>query len=82
MLVLARRPGEAVMIGDGITVTVLSVEGRGKKAVVRLGIDAPRGLPVARRELYLKVQEENLLAGQESAPPELQEPRPPSDEGG
>jgi carbon storage regulator len=62
MLVLARRVGEAIMIGDDVTVTVLSVEGRGGRAVVRLGIAAPRGLTVARREVYLEIQEENRRA--------------------
>jgi carbon storage regulator len=70
MLVLARRKGEAVMIGDAVTVTVLSVQGHGDRAVVRLGIQAPAGLPVARQELYLAIQEENRRAGGADVPRE------------
>lgn len=47
MLVLSRREGEQVVIGDGIVVTVTQIE-RGR---VRLGIDAPRDVPIYRREL-------------------------------
>lgn len=47
MLVLSRREGEQVVIGDGIVVTVTLIE-RGR---VRLGIDAPRDVPIYRREL-------------------------------
>jgi carbon storage regulator len=48
MLVLSRRRGEAIMIGDGITVTILAVDG----ARVKLGIAAPAEVPVHREELY------------------------------
>lgn len=90
MLVLARRVGEAVMIGDAITLRVLSVEGHGRRAVVRLGIEAPPGLPVARQEVYLSVQEDNRRAtfllgpapSQDGAPPSLQSAEPPSDDKG
>jgi carbon storage regulator len=71
MLVLARRPGQAVQIGDEVTVTVLSVQGHGERAVVRLGIEAPPGLPVARREVYLAVLAENRLASE--TPPDTHE---------
>ncbi len=47
MLVLTRRPSEAILIGDDIKVSVLSVKGD----AVRLGIDAPRDIPVDRTEL-------------------------------
>jgi carbon storage regulator len=47
MLVLSRKPGEKLQIGDNITVTVLEVHGR----VVRLGIDAPGSVRVLRGEL-------------------------------
>ncbi len=47
MLVLTRKAGEKVIIGGGITITVLSCDGRG----VRLGIDAPREVRVVRAEL-------------------------------
>lgn len=58
MLVLSRRPGEALVIGDGIRVVILSVEGER----VRVGIEAPREVPVLRAELAEAVSEENTRA--------------------
>jgi carbon storage regulator len=54
MLVLSRQVDEAVMIGDDIRVTVVRIQ-HGK---VRLGIDAPKALPVHRKEIYDRVQKE------------------------
>ncbi len=58
MLVLTRKSGESIRIGDDITVTVMEI--RGKQ--VRLGIEAPAETTVHREEVYRKVQEENRLA--------------------
>ena len=55
MLVLSRRAGESIVLGEDITVTVL--EGRGD--VVRIGIDAPRSLKVHRAELLAQLEESN-----------------------
>lgn len=55
MLILTRKPQEALMIGDDVTVTVLSVKGN----QVRIGIDAPREVEVHREEIYHKVKNEN-----------------------
>lgn len=60
MLILTRRPLESVMIGNDIVVTVLGVSGRS----VRIGIKAPKSVPVHREEIYDEIQRERA-----SAPP-------------
>jgi len=67
MLVLARKAGEAVQIGDGITIYVVEIRGR----QVRLGIEAPAHLPVHRSEVYDRIRDENLQAAE--APGDLGE---------
>lgn len=62
MLVLSRRIGESVVIGDNITVTVLDVRGD----VVRIGIDAPRSVAVNRAELLAEVESSNQAAASPS----------------
>lgn len=54
MLVLGRKAGQAVMIGHEITVTVLAVREDG---TVRLGIEAPRDVPVHRDEIYRRIRQ-------------------------
>jgi carbon storage regulator len=54
MLILTRRAGESVMIGDGISVTVVGIKGN----QVRLGIQAPKDVAVHREEIYVRVLEE------------------------
>ena len=54
MLVLTRKSNQSIMIGDDIEVTVLSIMGE----KVRIGIQAPRDIPVFRKEVYLEIQEE------------------------
>jgi len=54
MLVLSRQKDESLMIGDDVEITIVDV--RGDK--VRLGINAPRSLPVHRKEIYLAIQRE------------------------
>ena len=58
MLILTRKSGEGLFIGDEIRVTVLEI--RGKQ--IRLGIEAPQHVVVLREEIYRRVQEQNLQA--------------------
>ena len=62
MLVLTRRPGESIMIGDDVVVTVLDVRGD----VVRVGIKAPRSVQVHREEVYRELQKANREAASPS----------------
>jgi len=59
MLVLSRQKDESIVIGDDIEVTIVDV--RGDK--VRLGITAPKSIPVHRREIYEAIQREKAEAG-------------------
>lgn len=52
MLILTRRPGETVMIGDEITVTILAINGN----QVRVGINAPKSVAVHREEIYERIR--------------------------
>ena len=54
MLILSRRVGETIIVGDDITFTVLGVKGN----QVRLGTNAPKEVPVHREEIYLRIKEE------------------------
>lgn len=55
MLILTRRIGETIMIGDNVAMTVLGINGK----QVRIGIDAPADVKVHREEIYLRIQQEN-----------------------
>lgn len=62
MLILTRKTGESIQIGDGIEIKIVSVKGD----QVKIGIEAPKNLEIYRKEIYEKIQEENKKAA--SAP--------------
>jgi carbon storage regulator len=64
MLILTRRVGETLMIGDSITVTVLGVKGN----QVRIGISAPKDVSVHREEIYQRIKREGPDAAHEAEP--------------
>ena len=57
MLVLTRKSNQSIMIGDDIEVSVLSIMGE----KVRIGVQAPRDIPVFRKEVYLEIQQERAV---------------------
>lgn len=59
MLILTRRVGETINIGDDVKITVLGVKGN----QVRIGIDAPEAISVHREEIYEKIQREKVPSG-------------------
>lgn len=63
MLVLSRRPGESIMIGTDVVITVLEVSGE----TVRIGVRAPREIAVHREEVFLALQEANRAAASSSS---------------
>lgn len=62
MLVLSRRKGESIMIGDEIKVIILDVDG--KDNTLKIGIEAPPHYLILRSELYKEIREENIRATQ------------------
>jgi carbon storage regulator len=62
MLILTRKLGESITIGDDIKIQVLEIKGK----QVRLGIQAPKKYSIHREEIYQRIQDENKLAAQQS----------------
>lgn len=62
MLILTRRVGETLIIGDDVKVTVLGVRGH----QVRIGVDAPKEVSVHREEIYMRIQEEKAGGSEDS----------------
>ena len=58
MLALSRKVNESIMIGNNIEITVLEVKGD----QIKLGISAPRSIPIYRKEIYIQIQESNKEA--------------------
>ncbi len=63
MLVLTRKIGEKIRIGDNIYVSVLEIS----KSGVRIGIEAPKDVGILRHEVYERIQKENIIAAQKAA---------------
>ena len=66
MLILTRRVGETLMIGDAVSVTVLGVKGN----QVRIGINAPKDVAVHREEIYQRIKREHEAGTEPSQSPE------------
>ncbi|HLY49482.1 MAG TPA: carbon storage regulator CsrA [Solirubrobacteraceae bacterium] len=67
MLVLTRKSNQSIMIGDEIEISVLAIMGE----KVRIGIQAPRDIPVFRKEVYLEIQQEQVAGGGKGAREEV-----------
>jgi len=63
MLILTRKLGERITIGDDISVTLLEIKG----SQVRLGIEAPKGIGIYRQEIYERIRQQNLSASEVTA---------------
>ena len=73
MLIITRKPGEKIMLGDDVVVQVMDISGNS----VRIGIQAPRSLPVYQEEIWNAVREENQAAASAS-PDALPAPAKPA----
>jgi len=58
MLALSRKVGESIIINDDIEITILDIA----RDQIKIGIEAPRSVPIHRKEIYLQIQEENKAA--------------------
>jgi len=63
MLILTRRAGETIMVGDEVTVTIIGI----KANQVRIGVDAPRQIAVHREEIYHRIQAEKDQAREQES---------------
>ena len=64
MLVLTRKSNQSIMIGDDIEISVLAIMGE----KVRIGIEAPRSIPVFRKEVYLEIQQDQAAEDAKAEP--------------
>lgn len=60
MLALSRKQGESIIVGNDIELTILEIKGE----QVKVGISAPKSIPVYRKEIYMQIREENKEAAQ------------------
>ncbi|MBP5250085.1 MAG: carbon storage regulator CsrA [Lachnospiraceae bacterium] len=66
MLALSRKTGESIIVGSDIELTVLEIKGD----QVKIGINAPKQIPIYRKEIYIQIQEANQEAARQTASPE------------
>lgn len=69
MLALARRVNESIIINDNVEVTILEIKGD----QIKIGIDAPKSVPIYRKEIYAQVQNSNIEAAKAAGPEKLAE---------
>lgn len=67
MLALSRKLNESIVVGNDIEITILEVKGE----QVKIGINAPKSVPVYRKELYTQIQESNKEAANAGSNPEI-----------
>ncbi|MGN1083882.1 MAG: carbon storage regulator CsrA [Lachnospiraceae bacterium] len=67
MLALSRKINESIMIGHDIEITILEIKGE----QVKIGINAPKSVPLYRKEIYMQIQEANKEAVSADASPEI-----------
>lgn len=63
MLALSRKINESIMLGNDVEITILEIKGD----QVKIGINAPKSVPIYRKELYLQIQQSNMEAANEPA---------------
>ena len=63
MLIITRRPGERIMLGDDTSIHIMEIVGNN----VRVGVDAPKSVPIYREEIWTAVKEENKAAAKAEA---------------
>lgn len=61
MLALARKVNESIIIGNDIEITILEIKGD----QIKIGVNAPKSVPIYRKELFVQIQEENKKAGEQ-----------------